>query len=272
MEPTVRELGRGPARAAQVGGALIRASLTTAMQYRSDFLLDGATGLLRTAAALAPILLVFEHRDAVMGWTLPEVTLVAALYFFMHALLAGLVEPNLGEIVEAIRTGTLDFVLLKPADAQLLVSLRRVAPAPLWDLLSSGLLGAWSLSQMPPPGVADVLVALLMVASGLLAMYGLWLLAICASFFFVRVDNLRFLLWSVIDAGRWPLPVFAPAIRVILTAVIPVGVMTTFPALALRGTWSLELVVVGAGVGVGFAVLSRWAWRRSLRAYTSASS
>ena len=36
-------------------------------------------------------------------------------------------------------------------------------------------------------------VAGLMLACGLVAIYGLWLLAICASFWFVRVDNLRFL-------------------------------------------------------------------------------
>ncbi len=103
-------------------------------------------------------------------------------------------------------------------------------------------------------------------------MYGIWLMAICTSFWFVRVDNLRFLLWSASDAGRWPLDVFAGWIRFLLVVVLPVGVVTTFPAMALRGTWSWGLVATGVAVGLGFLLASRLAWNRALGSYTSASS
>lgn len=256
----------------RVGGALVRTSLLTAMQYRSDFVLDSVTGILRTLAALATTLLVFGQVESVAGWELPDMILVVGLYFLMHALLAGLVEPNLGEIVEAIRTGTLDFVLLKPADAQLLASIRRVQPAPLWDLVGAVILIAWSMKSIPTPSALDVLVAVVLGVSGMAAMYGLWLLAICTSFFFVRVDNLRYLLWSVADAGRWPLPIFARWVQIVLVVVVPVGVITTFPAMALRGTWSAATVALGVGIGLLFVLVSRLAWKASLRSYTSASS
>jgi ABC-2 type transport system permease protein len=255
-----------------VGGGLVRASLAIAMQYRTDFLIDGATGVLRTTAAVAPIALVFSQRDSLLGWTAPEVTLVAGLYFLMQAVIAGLVEPNLGEIVESVRQGTLDFVLHNPADAQLLVSRRRVPPSHLWDLLAAVLLLGWSVASMQAPSAVDVLAAVVLLLSGLAAMYGIWLLAICTSFFFVRVDNLRFLLWSITDAGRWPLGVFAQWVQLVLVVVVPVAVITTFPALALKGQWSWSLLGAGAGVGVLFLVLSRWAWNASLAFYTSASS
>jgi ABC-2 type transport system permease protein len=267
--PTVRS---GPLRILQVAGGLIRASLAVAMQYRADFLIDGVTGLLRAGGTLAPIALVFAQRDVVMGWTAEEVTLVAGLYFLMAGLITGLVEPNLGEVVESIRTGGLDFLLLKPADAQLLASFRRVAPAHVWDLVAAALMIGWALSAMPPPSAADWFVAALMLVAGFLAMYGVWILAICASFWFVRVDNLRFLLWSVSDAGRWPLDVFGRWVRFLLIVVVPVGVLTTFPALALRGTWNGWIVLLGCAVAVASLSASRWAWNRSLASYTSASS
>ena len=262
----------GIVRGVQVSAALVRASLAVAMQYRSDFALDAVTGLLRAAGTVAPIALVYTHRTDVMGWSAEEVVLVAGLYFLMQAVIAGLVEPNLGEVVESIRTGSLDFLLLKPADAQLLASVRRVAPARIWDLVAAVILIGWALRRMNPPAVLDVVVAVLMLLSGIAAMYGIWLLAICASFWFVRVDNLRFLLWAVADAGRWPLDVFGRWVRFLLVVVVPVGVITTFPALALRGSWSIALVVAGLSVGGAFVALSRWAWNRSLASYTSASS
>lgn len=259
-------------RVLQVAGGLLRASITVAMQYRTDFVLDGATGLLRAFAAVAPVILVFDHRPEVAGWTSSEVTTVVGLYFVMQGLLAGFVEPNLGEIVESIRQGTLDFLLLKPADAQLLASVRRLAPGRLWDLLVGiGLLG-WSFATGVAPHPVDLLVAALLLASGLGAMYGIWLIAICASFWFVRVDNLRFLLWAVTDAGRWPLDVFSRWVQVALVVVVPVGVLTTFPAMALRGTWSAPMVALGCAVGAAFLLGSRFAWTRALATYTSASS
>lgn len=259
-------------RALRVVGGLLRASLLTGLQYRSDFVWDGLSGLIRTAATAAPLWLVYTHTDAVLGWDLHDAMVVMVLFLVMNGLIGGLVEPNLGEVVEAVRTGSLDLVLLKPADAQLLVSLRTIAPARSWDLIVAAVLGGWVFADRPAPAPLDAAVAVVLVVAGLVALYGLWLLAICLSFVFVRVDNLRFLLWSAAGAGRWPVTVFADWVRWVLTYAIPVAVLTTFPALALRGDWDAVLVAQGVGVAALFAVGSRWAWRASLARYTSASS
>ncbi|MBN2798543.1 MAG: ABC-2 family transporter protein [Deltaproteobacteria bacterium] len=247
-------------------------SLLIAMQYRSDFVFNGLTGLLRTAALVGPLLLVFQHRETVSGWTGPEATLVMALFLLLSSMTGALMEPNLGAVVEHIRRGTLDLVLLKPADAQLLVSLSRVEPSRLWDLPAALLLGGWALAQMPAPSPWGVIGAIIAVLSGLAAMYGLWLLAICTSFYFVQVDNLRFLLMSASEAGRWPLSLFSGWLRVVLLVAVPVGVVTTLPAELLRGRGSWEMVATAVAVGTGFLVVSRLAWRRALASYTSASS
>ncbi len=256
-------------RTARIVGALVRVSLATGLQYRTDFFFDLVTGFLRTLAAIAPVALVFLWRDEVAGWTRDDATAVMGFYLVMHAVIAAFIEPNLGAAVEAIRTGSLDLLLLRPADAQLLVSARRFAPAALLDLPVGLVLVAASARHAAP---VDMAVATLLLTCGLVAMYGLWLLAICASFVFVRVDNLRFLLWSAADAGRWPRDVFSGTVKWLLTAVVPVAVATTMPAEALRGGWSLNLIGVGLAVASGFALGSRWVWTRSLKRYASASS
>ncbi len=259
-------------RTARTVGALLRASLLTSLQYRADFLFNGVTGLVRAAATAAPLAVVYGQRADVAGWSLPEAALVMALFLVMEGLVGSFVEPNLGAVVEGVRDGSLDLILLKPADSQLLCSVRQMEPSGLWDLVAGGLLGAWALRQLPPPGADDVLIAATLVLAGLVSVYAIWLLAICLSFFFVRVDNLRFLLEAVTGAGRWPVTVFTGWVRWLLTVAVPVGVLTTFPALALTGRWSLDLVALGLGVAALFAIGSRWAWVRSVGAYTSASS
>jgi ABC-2 type transport system permease protein len=253
-------------------GALLRTSLMSALQYRSNFIFEVLTGALRTVGACVPLWLVYTHTDAIGGWTRPQALLVMAAFLLLGAFHGGLMEPNLGEVVEAIRQGTLDLWLLKPIDAQVLVSLRKVDPAYVWDLLGAILVGAIAVWGLGTPAPLDVVVAVSMLLCGFVAMYGLWMIAICTSFYFVRVDNLRYLLMAVADAGRWPLPVFSTAIRWALTVVVPVGVLTSFPAMALRGDWGLRSVTLALSIAVGFLLASRLFWLRSLRSYTSASS
>lgn len=256
----------------RVAGALLRASLLTGLQYRADFLADSLTGVLRAAATAAPLGLVYLHRDEVMGWSAPDAALVLALFLIMQGIVGGLVEPNLGEVVDGVRNGTLDLILLKPADAQLLVSLRRLAPARMWDVVVGIAVMAWAIGEVGAPSPLDAGIAALLLTAGLASFYSLFLLAICLSFFFVRVDNLRFLLWSAADAGRWPITVFSGWVRWALTVVVPVAILTSFPALALRGQWDASLLAVGCGTALAFVIGSRLAWTRSLAHYTSASS
>ncbi|MCA9488746.1 MAG: ABC-2 family transporter protein [Myxococcales bacterium] len=252
--------------------ALLRVSVATAMQYRSNFVFGLATALLVDAMRVAPLLLVYGHREQVAGWDLPHALLVVAFFFLLFGVQAAVLEPNLGEAVQAIRSGALDLILMKPVDAQLLVSLRKVDAASLFPVVSAAVVGAVALAMSEVPGPLDVVLAAALFVSGVVSLYCLWLLAICVSFWFVRVDNLRFLLWSATDAGRWPIDVFRGPVRWILTAIVPVALITSFPAQALRGAWDVELLGTSAAVSAAFLLGSRWAWRRSLAAYASASS
>ncbi len=259
-------------RQASAIGALLRVSLATVMQYRSNFILEMGAGLLKGAGSVAPLALVFWHRTEIGGWDLPHALLVMAFFLIMSGIQAGIFEPNLGEAVNSIRTGALDLILMKPVDAQLLVSLRKFSAAAIWDLVGGVIVATIAITRLPTPGIADLVLAIALFATGVIAMYGLWLLAICVSFFFVRVDNLRFLLWAVTDAGRWPIDVFTGAIRFLLVALVPVALITSFPADAVRGTWSAGTLAVASAVSLLFLAGSRWAWNRSLANYTSASS
>ncbi|MEZ4316764.1 MAG: ABC-2 family transporter protein [Myxococcota bacterium] len=256
----------------RVVAALMRTSVTTAMQYRSDFMVGLLSGLGETLVATVPLFLVYQHTESVLGWGFYDTLLVMGLYLLMNGLVSTFVEPNLGAVVEGIRSGALDHVLLKPADGQLLVSLSRISVDGIWDALAAIVLIAWCLANRAELTALDLGVGALMFGSGLVAIYGIWLLAICTSFFFVRVDNLRFLLWSAAGAGRWPVGVYGTIIRLVLTFAFPVALVTTFPAVALRGQWDLTLVATGLITSLGFLLGSRWAWTRSLAAYTSASS
>ena len=86
------------------------------------------------AWAVVPLLVVFGKRDRVAGWDFDQALVVMGWFLAMKGVLEGAVNPSLASVVEHIRKGTLDLVLLKPVDAQFLVSTAKFAPWHVVDL------------------------------------------------------------------------------------------------------------------------------------------
>ena len=254
-------------------GVQLRASAATAMQYRVEFLVEGALALFWTAWSLVPLLVVFGRRDGVAGWTFDEALVVMGWFTVMKGVLEGAVNPSLTTVVEHIRKGTLDFVLLKPADAQFLVSTAKFEPWRVVDVLGGVAIFAVAFHRMGrAPGAGEIAIALVLLVCASLVLYSLWILVVASAFYVVKVDNLSYLFVSIYDAARWPVSVFRGVLRLVFTFVVPLALMTTFPALALLGRLS-PLSAAQAFLGaLLFAVLARMVWVRSIGKYTSASS
>jgi ABC-2 type transport system permease protein len=104
------------------------------------------------------------------------------------------------------------------------------------DLIGAAALAAYALHEIGRvPAPAEVAVALALSLAAAVILYSLAILVIAAAFFVVRVDNLIYLFSSVFDAARWPATVFRGFWRVLFTFVIPLALMTTYPAMALLG-------------------------------------
>jgi ABC-2 type transport system permease protein len=199
--------------------------------------------------------------------------LVTAFFTLLQAVLEGAINPSMTLVVEQIRKGTFDFVLLKPKDAQFLVTTARVLPWRALNVVTAVVLVAVGFSKLGRmPALLDAGVACVFFAASLAILQSLWMLSVCLAFYVVKVDNLTYLFGSVFDAARWPSSIFKGALRLVFTFVIPLAVMTTFPAEALLGRASVEKLVAAVTTAIAVVVLSRVAWKRALASYTSASS
>jgi viologen exporter family transport system permease protein len=260
-------------RLARVVQAQLRASVAIALQYRLEFVVEGLLAVLWMGVSLVPLLVVFGNRASVAGWTFPEMLVVLGWFVALKGVLEGSLSPSLMQVVEHVRKGTLDFVLLKPVDAQLLVSLSKLEPWRVVDLAGAGVIFAIAFGRLgrgPAPG--DVLLAALLLCAAVLVLYSIAILVVSIAFIAVRVDNLLYLFQSVFDVARWPNTVFRGALAFLFTFVLPLALMTTYPSLALLGKIDAR-TVAGALVGsVAFAMVARAIWVSSIRRYTSASS
>jgi ABC-2 type transport system permease protein len=198
----------------------------------------------------------------VLGW-----------FVALKGVLEGTLSPSLMQVIDHVRKGTLDFVLLKPADAQLLVSLSKIEPWRLIDLLGAGVIFGIAFQRIGrPPGLVQILLAAAMLCAAVLVLYSIAILVVSIAFVAVRVDNLLYLFQSVFDVARWPSTVFRGVLSAIFTFVLPLALMTTYPALALLGKLTPQTAIAALAGSLLFAGVARAIWIVSIRRYTSASS
>jgi len=251
----------------------LRTSLVTAMQYRVDFVVEGLMSLYWLGWNLLPLLVLYNERDSVAGWDQGSALVVIAWFVILRGVLEGAINPSLVDVVDRLRTGSFDYTLLKPADSQFLVSTARFVPWRIVDILGGVGLMVYAFHLLGrTPALVDVAAGVGLLISAIMTMYALWILIVCAAFWVVRLDNLAFLLGAIFDAARWPVQVFRGAWRVIFTFVIPLALMTTYPAMAILGKLDGATALGCLGGAALLVVIARLAWRRALANYTSASS
>ena len=254
-------------------GVELGVSLTLGMQYRWEFLVDGLITLLWTGIGIVPLYIAFAGRPPIEGWTYERALVVVGWFTLLKGVLDGAVNPSLVAVVDQIRQGTLDFTLLKPADAQFLVSTAKFEPWKAIDVLAGLGILVWAFSLLGrAPAPRAVALSLALLGAAALVLYSLWILVVSAAFWVVRLDNLTYLFNSIFDFARWPVSVFRGPWRILFTVVFPIALMTTYPAEALLGTIAARTATLAILGAAAFAVASRVVWTRAIARYTSASS
>jgi len=248
-------------------------SLAAQMEYRINLLIELLAVLGSLAGSVFTLSLFYGHGQQLGGWSWESALVVLGLHTLMDGVASTLLRPNLGELVKQVQNGSLDFVLLKPIDSQVWVSLRTWSPWGLPEIALGvilALLGTIRSGARPHP--TALLLALVMVASGVLILYSLWFMLAATSIWFVKVWNATEVLRSLLGVGRYPVAAYPPGLRLLFTTLLPIAFLTTVPAEALLGRaeplWMLASVLVAS---LALAA-SRLLWQQALRHYTSASS
>lgn len=253
--------------------AQLEMSTLTALQYRLGFWTEGLLGLLWSVLGIAPLFVAVDHLGAVEGWGRWELVVLTGCFTILSGLFTALLQPALRESMTHILKGTLDYVLLRPADGLLLCLTCAFRPWHLVEVLGGAALVLTGLSLGAVPVTAmGVLAGLVTGAAGLVALYAFGVLMLCASFRALQLQSLTHVMEALMDFGRWPAQVFPPLLRALFTFVIPLLVMTSYPAEALLGRLSWGTVGQLVAVSATLLTLARWTWLRAIRGYTSASS
>ncbi|HZG68992.1 MAG TPA: ABC-2 family transporter protein [Herpetosiphonaceae bacterium] len=248
------------------------ASISAQLEYRTNFIVNLVGSLLTAGGALFGLFVLYGDGQPLGGWEYREALVVVGLYTLIQGFIGAFLTPNLNSIGEGVRTGTLDFTLLKPMDAQFLVSARNVNIFRLTDVAVGLGLITWAVARLPSATVPGTAAGSLLVLASLVMIYAVWFMLTTTAFWFVKVANLTDLFSSLFRAGQMPVSAFPPLVRMIFTFIIPIAFITTVPAEAIVGRATPGSALTALLVAGLLVVVSRWFWRFALRNYTSASS
>lgn len=266
-----------------------RNSLIRDMTFRANFLLQCISSLSWTLMNVGFYLIVFHHTSFIgvdTGWGKWEFFVFLATTWFINSLVQAFFMPNAHEFSELIRTGNLDFALLKPIDTQFLVSFQRVEWSSLVNMVSGAVLLAvaiWRLTTRAenPLSIHPVAVILFpfYILCGVAILYSLMISLAATSIWLGRNQTLYSFWFYITNFSRYPMEIYARGLGWVLwgvfTFIVPVLVVVNVPARLLSrplaaGQWPLAVFAVIATL-VSLAV-SRWVFKRSLLSYRSASS
>jgi ABC-2 type transport system permease protein len=248
-------------------------SLLRELEYRVNFLANAFMSVFWLTWGILGVSVFFLHRNRMGDWTFPEALMVVGLFTFFEGVIEALLRPNVGAVIEQIRDGTLDFVLTKPVNAQFIASLRNLVIWRLVDVILGMMVILYGLSQLHvTPTPAQVMFFIAMVISALMMVYSIWLIMVSLAFWFVRIDNITELFYAFYEAGRYPVTIYRGVVRVLLTFIVPIAFITTFPASALLGRLDMTTASIGFAFALGLFIFSNRFWNFALRYYSSASS
>lgn len=245
--------------------AAYRMNFWTSLLHSS---LNLGTGVLGTA-------ILFSQVESIQGWTFAGTLALLGVYLTAQALRSLFIGPSLEALAGMdgeVWSGRLDYTLLRPADIQFLASFRKWHPFALFDLLLG--LGVLSIALFQLHQELNLLrlagFCLAMVA-GIAILYAI-LLAFTTLVFWSPGILFTWIFDGVFQMARYPVGMYPGWLQLVLTWVVPVGVITTIPAETLTGAVSLPALLGSLVLAVGLVTASSRLFRYAVRRYASASS
>ena len=253
--------------------AHFRAGVLNELQYRVNFFIQLLQTLIALGVGLVSLGLVFSHTTDLNGWSRPELLMVMGVHILIGGLIKSAIQPNMQRLLTDIQEGTLDYMLTKPADAQLLVSVREFRLWQLTDAVMGLIVIGVALYELQfAVGIGQALTFVLALVCGAAMIYSFWLMISSIAFWVISIENLLNFFEGAYAAGRWPVDIYPDWLRVGLTFLVPVAFAVTVPAQALTNRLSPQALFGAVALAMAMLLLARWVWRRGLRAYSGASA
>jgi len=252
---------------------MMKNCLIREMQFRANFLIRIVTEMLWLGMQLIFLQVIYGQTAELAGWNKWNMIALLGTIHIINQLFEGFFFDNCARLVDQIRMGDLDFVLLKPVNSQFLVSLRYTDYSSILNAFFGLAMVVFALGKL---GISLSFTGMLsytaLVVNGIAILYTMMFCLSALTFWVGRSSNLFELYYQLNTFSRYPGEIYRWLLRMTLLTVIPMLVVSNFPTKVLFGWLPLSSALGGFALGLGFLGGSVWLWKLGLARYRSASS
>lgn len=215
--------------------------------------------------------LLFSGNSKISGYSLGE----AAIFYLTFNLIDSLSQFFLRgtyNFRDLVVKGNLDFYLARPLNVLFSVL---TAHTDILDFIMLGpiiLTLGYFVFQLPGLTLFSLVVYSILLLNGLLLATAFHLIAVSLAIVTYEVDNVIMIYRDLTALARIPVDFYREPVRFLITFVLPIGLMITFPAKFLLGALSLPMILLSLAISWSFFFLSLRVWEKALKLYSSASS
>lgn len=246
-------------------------SLAEAASFRLHFILLIFMDLVFFATTLASIQFLYNHVAEIGSFSREEFLFFATYMLTLDQLHMAFVSESFWVLSMDIRTGQLDFWLLRPANLYFSLFLRHIRIPSMVTLIAASLILAFFGSQVLSETWQWLALPILLIFSLILLVLTEILLC-SAMFYVVEGTGINFLRLQMQAISRWPDFIYKPLIRRIFTFLLPLVLIGSGPVHFLLNPRDPSYLLI-MGLWIPILILAiRFSWKRALKHYESASS
>jgi ABC-2 type transport system permease protein len=255
--------------------ALWKNSVTRETMFKGNFLLWIVVELLWFGLQLVFINVIYLHTNNIGSWTKWQVVMLVGASHFIQQIFQAFFLINCTNLSELVRTGKMDFLLMLPVNTRFVVSLRQVDLGGFVNALSALCVIIYAGHRLQfSPDAAQIFGFFVLCLVGIVIHYSLMFMLASISFWTVRAQGVVWGYYNLFQIARMPDEAFGrTAFRTVFTFAVPMLLVSNVPVRVLTNTLtSAKPLILLLAMSVVCAILSEWAWRKSLQRYKSASS
>ena len=252
----------------------IKNNIMAQMEYRINFISGIIMELGYLFVKLLYVWVIFKSGAKINGYSSNEFLVFAGTFIILTGFHAGLFMVNFLSIRTLVREGMLDFFIVKPVSLQFMATFRRSDFGLfLTDVLAGIIILVFGIFKLHYElTFFQILGYIMFLACGVVIGYSLFLIPQILSFWFVNTTAIGETFNSLWDINSVPMVVFNKFIQNIGIFVVPIFVVTNFPAVFILQKMSPVYFIWGLAAPVLAFTLTRLFWKLAVRNYSSASS
>lgn len=211
---------------------------------------------------------LLSNTKILAGYNMTQ-TLIFFLTFNIVDTLSQLLFREVYRFRPLVVNGELDAILIKPYHPFMRVLIGGVDVLDFISVIIYLGMLVFFVSQLHSLTALSIFIYLLLIINALIITTAFHIIVLALGIFTTEVDHTILIYRDLTRLGAFPIDIYAEPVKSLLTFVIPIGIMFSFPVKSLMGILSWNFIAISFAFSSILFMFSMYLWNNALKKYQS---